>query len=84
MSSTIEASRSWILITTDYSDASILLLLLLFLTHNWRPLSHREKKKKKRREEKRKGFESQVHRSDFAVAALERGPTGDLQSCWPE
>lgn len=48
MSSIIEASRSWILITTDYSDASILLLLLLFLTHNWRPLSHREKKKKKR------------------------------------
>lgn len=47
MSSIIEASRSWILITTDYSDASILLLLLLFLTHNWRPLSHREKKKKK-------------------------------------
>lgn len=58
MSSIIEASRSWILITTDYSDASILLLLLLFLTHNWRPLSHREKKKKRGGKKKGKGLKA--------------------------
>lgn len=70
----------FLLITTEYS-AILVLLLFSFLVHCWRPLSHRGKK---RREEKKKGFESQVWEFDFLVVALERGPTGDTQSCWPE
>lgn len=42
----------------------------------------KQKKHKKHAEVKKKGFESQVHRFDFLVAALERVPTGDIQSCY--
>lgn len=58
----------------EYSATSVFFLLLSFLVQCWRPLSHGGQGGQKR-EEKRRGFESQVHRSDFLVDALERGPT---------
>lgn len=64
------------LFTTENSVTSVLLLSSLSLfSAGGLCLTEGEKKSKTEREEKRRGFESQVHRSDFLVDALERGPT---------